>query len=298
MQNKVPTAVPPKAIETEEESLERSKDSKEMPVDEDMMKDFMKDVSIIQKKVDEVAACNLRIHELAVGHAKATLSDEEKRISTEINAIITQGEKARDVIKAALDKLDTDIESTAKKVEEAKDSQEPPELRMKRQISNTLRLKFQEQLQRTNEAQVEFKKAAQNKIRRQLKIVKPELTEDQLEELSRDNEAGNQLMSQMMLEAHGRVIAAVSDIKQKYDDVLRLERVHTQSATRIERGSGAPDVQGPRCAGPRTGHHDGQHRGQRQVRQQLPGKGRETHGVRKAVVPEHADCTAAYANRG
>ena len=58
--------------------------------------------------------------------------------------------------------------------------------------------------------------------------MKPELAEEKLEELARDSEAGNRLISEMMLSAHGKVIAAVTDIKQKYDDVLRLEKVRAR----------------------------------------------------------------------
>ena len=55
--------------------------------------------------------------------------------------------------------------------------------------------------------------------------MKPELTEDELEQLSKDKEAGDKLISQMLLGPHTALKAAVSDIKQKYEDVLRLERV-------------------------------------------------------------------------
>ncbi len=259
MQNKIPLTVP-KVPETEEESVDQNKDESALPPD-DPMKNFMREVTNIQKHIDEVVACNKRISDLAISHAKATLAGEEKKISDEMNSIITQGEKARDAIKSTLDRLAADIEAAAKKAEESKESQEPPELRMKRQIVGTLRAKFQELLQRTNEAQVEFKKAAQNKIKRQLKIGTTCRLIIVVSQARTDGgAAGGAVQGQRGGEPADQPDDAGGPRKGhrgcvRYQAKVR-RRVETRAGiggelcARIECGPGSPDVQGPRCARP------------------------------------------------
>ena len=226
--NNVPQMLPkttPKRTDTDEDSFGDDDDGKAKDViNEDLMKDFLPRVASVKKNMDLIETCNNRINELASRRVDTPVTEEEKRISEEIGNIISKSETAREEIKQVFDYMDADIDATSNKLSEKGQAQDSPELRSKRQTANTLRLKFQELLQRTNEAQVEFKKNAQNKIKRQLKIVKPELSEPELEELSKDADAGKKLISDMVMGPHATLSAAVSDIKQKYEDVLRLER--------------------------------------------------------------------------
>ena len=118
--------------------------------------------------------------------------------------------------------MEKDIEETTKKL--GNKAKESPELRMKQQTLSSLRLKLKELLQSTNAIQLEYKKNTQKKIKRQLKIVNPDLNDQQLEELSKDADAGKKLISEMVMGPHTTMVAAVSDIKQKYEDILKLER--------------------------------------------------------------------------
>jgi len=188
------------------------------------MKTFMVKVASISKNMELIDKSNVRINEIANRRIDAVMTEEEKKISAEIESLISKSEEARNEINAAFEYLDKDIEQTAKKLAERNEANESPELRSKKQTCNALRKKFQELLQKTNLAQTEYKKAAQNKIKRQLKIVKPDLNEQQLDDLAKDPEAGKKLISDMMMGPHATLSAAVSDIKQKYDDVLRLEK--------------------------------------------------------------------------
>lgn len=65
----------------------------------------------------------------------------------------------------------------------------------------------------------------QSRIRRQILNVKPGLPDDELEELTRDPDAAQKLMTEQVLgKAHSRIKNAVSDIQEKYEAILKLEK--------------------------------------------------------------------------
>jgi len=214
----------PKTVQKNNDSLDFYEDEKEKEntQPEDLMQGFMVKVELAQKSMDLLAQLNKRIKELGSKRFDVVLGEDEKKNSEEIATIFDRSDKAREEIKRTLDQINKDVEETKMKFEGSE--QEPPELRSKKQILGTLRLKFKQILQETNQVQMEYQKNAQNKIKRQLKIVQPDMSEEQLDELAKDPDTGKKLISNMIMGPHASLTAAVSDIKQKYEDILRLEK--------------------------------------------------------------------------
>ena len=71
-----------------------------------------------------------------------------------------------------------------------------PETRVKRTIHSTLTKKFRLIITETQQVQTNYKNAVQSKIKRQLKIVKPEAPENEIDELSKDHEAANKVLNE------------------------------------------------------------------------------------------------------
>lgn len=60
---------------------------------------------------------------------------------------------------------------------------------------------------------MEFKNAVASRIKRQIRIAKPDVTEDELEGLARDPDAAQKVFNeQIMGKAHSKVKNTVSDI--------------------------------------------------------------------------------------
>lgn len=168
-------------IKKSEESLDESVTDDKRNEKEDKMAAFLKIVDRVQGTLLEITKNNDQIKSLAAEYAKVALDKEEKKISADMSEIISANDKARDVIQKGFEEMDEDIKNTLEdepkeekkegennNVKEAKVA--PPELRMKKQLKCSLIIKFQEILKQTNEAQAEFKKSAQNKLKRRLKI--------------------------------------------------------------------------------------------------------------------------------
>ena len=71
-------------------------------------------------------------------------------------------------------------------LESEKNYPNEPETRVKRTVHRTLTSKFRDVLRQSQQIQTEYKNAMQNKVKRQLRFVKADATEEELEQLARD----------------------------------------------------------------------------------------------------------------
>mmetsp|Transcript_19494 Transcript_19494/g.21801 ORF Transcript_19494/g.21801 Transcript_19494/m.21801 type:complete len:147 (-) Transcript_19494:98-538(-) len=86
-------------------------------------------------------------------------------------------------------------------------------------------IRFREILRHFQESQLDYKNATQDKIRRQIAIVKPDADDDEVEELMQDPDATSKLLNEQIVgTAHAKIRNAVDDIDQKYRDILKLEK--------------------------------------------------------------------------
>jgi len=119
---------------------------------------------------------------------------------------------------------------------------------MKATSYQALTAKFQEVLKDSQAIQSEFKSAVKGKIARQAKMVDDTLTAQQIEEICNDPEvkiltiveqyqqiaswyqgAAKLMASKMYGQGHTKLQNAVSDIQDKYKDILKLEAVKTKT---------------------------------------------------------------------
>jgi t-SNARE complex subunit (syntaxin) len=86
-------------------------------------------------------------------------------------------------------------------------------------------IRFREVLRHFQESQLEYKNATQDKIKRQIAIVKPDADEEEINELLQDPNATSKLLNEQITgTAHAKIRNAVDDIETKYRDILKLEK--------------------------------------------------------------------------
>ena len=106
-----------------------------------------------------------------------------------------------------------------------KDFPDEPEWRVIIGIYSALMIRFREVLREFQESQLDYKNATQEKIRRQIAIVKPNADESEINELVNDPDATSKLLNEQITgTAHAKIRNAVNDIDQKYKDILKLEK--------------------------------------------------------------------------
>ena len=107
-----------------------------------------------------------------------------------MNKIIDSNGENFKRIKASLALMKIDIKES-----EATQKSEP-ETRVKKTIHHTFTQKFRDVLRASQAIQMEFKNAVASRIKRQIKIAKPEVSEDELESLARDPDAAQKVFNE------------------------------------------------------------------------------------------------------
>lgn len=100
-----------------------------------------------------------------------------------------------------------------------------PETRVKKTVHRTFTQKFREVLRTSQTVQTEFKNAVQERIKRQIAVIRPNMSEDELNEIAADPDAAKELMEKTIMgQAHSKMKNTVSDIQEKYAAILKLEQ--------------------------------------------------------------------------
>jgi len=186
---------------------------------EEIMPDFNKKAKSIQYYLKKVRDNNREITKLKERHGRATLNDDEKAISEELDQLIVDNNKYCQSIKADLEALDQDVVKSKEK------EPDEPETRIKDINCRALKDRFFNILQEAQNVQLSYKKAVKTKIARHARIIDPTLTEEQVETVCNDPDGANKLLADKMLGAgHVRLRNAVLDIEDKYKDIIKLEK--------------------------------------------------------------------------
>jgi len=186
---------------------------------DEMIPDFQKKIQSLQYCLNKVKENNTKIVQLKEKHIKATLSEQEKGFSGELDRLIDENARLCSTVKQDIETLEKDVQKS-KQVEP-----DEPETRIKDISCRSLKAKFVDILRESQTNQVEYKTAVKQKLERQVKIMDPSLNAAQVEEICNDPEgAGNLMASKLIGTGHLKLRNAVADIKDKHKDILKLQR--------------------------------------------------------------------------
>jgi len=186
---------------------------------DEIMPEFNKKTKSIQFYLKKVRDNNKEITRLKEKHGRATLNDDEKAISEELDHLINENNKYCQSIKADIEALDADVAKSKQR------EPDEPETRIKDINCRALKDRFFNVLQESQNVQINYKNAVKNKIARHARIIDPTLTEEQVENVCNDPNGANNLLADKMLgTGHVRMRNAVADIQDKYKDIIKLEK--------------------------------------------------------------------------
>jgi len=186
---------------------------------DELMPDFNKKTNMIHFNLKKVRENNEQINALKERNNTATLAEAEKAISETLDRLIKDNTKLCKAVKDDLEAIDSEVARSKR------DEKGEPETRIKEITYKALKSKFAETLKETQKTQIDFKTAAKSKLSRHVKIVDPSLTAEQVEEVCNDPEGADKLLASKMLgRGHVKLQNAVADIKEKYKDIVKLER--------------------------------------------------------------------------
>ena len=127
-------------------------------------------------------ANNQRINELRKKQAKEVKGDKEAEMRQEFSDLLEESRKSQAEVKSVIESMGQTIKE-CQSIEEYKGE---PELRVMQGIHGAVLRRFKLLLRDFQESQINYKNSVQGKIERWVTIVKPEATQNEIQEYMKD----------------------------------------------------------------------------------------------------------------
>lgn len=184
------------------------------------MKQFFDDVEAIKLDISAVSSASEKITSLKDKAVLATSETEESNISDTIRTLV-EGTNGRAKKCKNLLGLLKEENSNLKKEEKAK----PTDLRVRENLVNTLLRKFIDEMKRYQNSQMQYKTDVKKKVTRQVQMIKPEATDQEVDQIMR-SEGGREALYQQQILSGGvndQIKTQYRAVAGKYQDILTLE---------------------------------------------------------------------------
>ncbi|CAE7677949.1 Stx3, partial [Symbiodinium microadriaticum] len=155
--------------------------------------------------------------------ALATTPEREQELSANLGPIITDTNKRAALAKQLLQRLREDCDGI--KSSPSTSQKEANELRIRENLINTLTRKFVDVMKSYQNAQQKFKLDIKKKMKRQIQIVKPDATPEEIDEVIISGGGAGEIFKNVILKGtpSDSVRNATRNVQDKYQDVMRLE---------------------------------------------------------------------------
>jgi len=190
------------------------------------MRFFFEDVETIKTDIAGIMEATQRVGEINEEAVLATTTDKENELSRKLRPIIDTANKRAKRTKGLLALLKED--NTKFKEGTMKEGRVKPsdsDMRIRENLCNTLTRKFIDEMKDYQNAQQKYKADIKKKVKRQVHIVKPEATDDEIDAVMR-SEGGKDALFKERILAGGvsdSIKTAYQNVAGKYQDVLTIE---------------------------------------------------------------------------
>lgn len=180
----------------------------------DAMEEFVQIKAILTQIERNLEELNAQHGQLSV----AVFDAEKMRARIEeLGAEISQGGLQ---VRLRLRAMDEELKATLAADPEAAYS---AAYKMRRNMQVTATTKLMLTMGKFQDQQARFKAVQQQTAKRQLRLVKPDATEEEMQQVADGN--GQQIFTQMLSsQAHQRQAAALQDVQEKHEEIIKLEK--------------------------------------------------------------------------
>lgn len=184
------------------------------------MKQFFNDVESIKDDISSVSSATEKIISLKDKAVLATSEQEETQISDTIRTLVESTNKRAKTCKNLLGLLKQENTNLLEKKDIT-----ATDLRVRENLVNTLLRKFIDEMKRYQQAQQNYKTDVKKKVTRQIQIIKPDATDQEVDEIMRSEGGREGLLQQQILSGgvNDQIKTQYRQVAGKYQDVLTLE---------------------------------------------------------------------------
>lgn len=213
----------------EEESLDPAVHQLVDPAAEDprskqsmaFMEEFFQEIEKAKTSINAIKQATATVKGLNDEALAAIGQEEEALVSDKLQPVLSAANKEAALAKRGLEHLKTETEKISRKDHAA-------DIRVRENIHATTLQNLVVTVRAYQAAQNEYKSSLQEKGRRQIKVVKPTATEEEVTEVMQTGDV-NAIIREALLQPGSDPIAqAYLNVVDKYQDVLRLEKSVTE----------------------------------------------------------------------
>lgn len=184
------------------------------------MQTFFQDVELVKANINVIRDATKKIADINQEVVLATTNEREQDASSTLTSIIISTNKKASIAKKLLQALTEDT----KRLETQKKAKQS-EIRIRENICNTLTRKFVDVMKDYQNVQTKYKDDIKKKVKRQVQIVKPDATTEEIDAVLKSGNGTGQVFKNAILkgEASETIRNAYMNVADKYQDVLALE---------------------------------------------------------------------------
>lgn len=183
------------------------------------MTDFFQDVEAVKSDINSIKEAIKAMNAIHQEAFLATTGPKEEKLSKELNAVIQDTNPKAARAKSLLNKMK---EETTKLRQDSRVT--ASQMRIRDNLINTLTRKFVECAKDYQNTQTKYKAFIKNKVQRQVQIVKPDATPEEIDAVLKSGGGADQVITQAILKGANESIRNVyQNVASKYEDVLTLE---------------------------------------------------------------------------
>jgi t-SNARE complex subunit (syntaxin) len=195
-------------------------DSLTQPKDNSVLTSFFGDVELVKKNVNMIKNVTQRISEIQQQVLLATNKDKETEFSVEHKGLVEDTNKKANVAKQILQKLREDTERM-----KTTDKTGNGEVRIRENLVTTLTRKFVDVMKEYQTVQTKYKTEIKKKVKRQVQIVQPNATNEDVDLIIKSGGADQLVKNQILKgEANDSIKNTYMMVADKYQDVLAIEQ--------------------------------------------------------------------------
>ncbi|GAN08186.1 syntaxin-like protein [Mucor ambiguus] len=186
------------------------------PADINTLDGFFEEVESIKEAITMV---NENIDAVERLHAAALMSSNEQQWS--------QLSSQLQNMKKDTTSKNLDIKARLTELENANSKQgQTPDGQMRRTQFSALKKRFMDTIQRYQDIERAYQQKYRQRIERQIKIVKPEATQDEIDDILDNADDDAQIFTQSLMQAtrQGHAKAVLSEVQNRHDDIKNIEK--------------------------------------------------------------------------
>ena len=194
------------------------------PGEKGTMTRFFGDVDMVKKGISTIKEATNHVSMLTQEAIMATSTEKESQLSAEMKPSIEKANGQSKFTKNMLNALKEETTALKNKLENGEEVVSSSDIRIRENLLNTLTRKFVEVMKEYQSAQAKYKNEIMKKTKRQVQIVKPDATEDEMEAVIRSGGADKLIQEQILTgEANESIKYMYQNINQRYNEIMAIE---------------------------------------------------------------------------